>query len=67
MNNPYSTYVFQYINDYERDAGFKLEHGEIVEFSALDEPRAWDEFEAWAKLKEERVELVEILEVYRDE
>jgi hypothetical protein len=59
--------VFQYINNHERDAGFKLEHGEIVEFSALDEPRAWDAFDEWAKLKEERVELVEILEVYRDE
>jgi len=67
MGNPYSTYVFQYINDYERDAGFELKHGEIVEFSALDEPRAWDAFDEWAKLKEERVELVEILEVYRDE
>ena len=67
MGNPYSTYVFQYINDYERDAGFKLEHGEIVEFLALDEPRAWDAFDDWAKLKEERVELVEILEVHRDD
>jgi len=67
MGNPYSTYVFQYINNYEHDAGFKLEHGEIVEFSALDEPRAWDAFDEWAKLKEERVELAEILEVYRNE
>ena len=66
MNNPYSTYVFQYINNHEHDAGFKLEHGECVEILALDESRAWDEFEAWAKSKEERVELVEILEVYRD-
>ena len=67
MGNPYSTYVFQYINNHERDAGFELKHGECVEFLALDEPRAWDQFEEWAKLKEERVELVEILEVYRDE
>lgn len=67
MTNPYSTYVFQYINNHERDAGFKLEHGECVEVLALDEPRAWDEFEAWAKSKEERVELVEILEVYRND
>ena len=67
MGNPYSTYVFQYINNHEHDAGFKLEHGECVEFMALDEPRAWDQFEQWAKLKEERVELAEIIEVYRDE
>ena len=67
MGNPYSTYVFQYINNYERDAGFKLEHGEIVEFSALDEPRAWDAFGEWAELKDEWVVLAEILEVYRDE
>ena len=67
MSNPYSTYVFQYINNHEHDAGFKLEHGEIVDIRALDEPRAWDEFEAWAKDKEERVELVEIIEVSRDE
>jgi hypothetical protein len=62
----YKTYVFQYINDHERDAGFELEHGEMVEIRALDEPRAWDGFEEWAKLKEERVELVEIVEVEHD-
>lgn len=67
MNNPYSTYVFQYINDHELDAGIKLEHGECVEFLALDEPRAWDEFRDWAELKEECVQSVELIEVYHDE
>lgn len=61
--NPYKIYVFQYINNHERDAGFELEHGEMVEIRALDEPRAWDGFEEWVKLKEERVEMVEIVEV----
>jgi len=61
--NPYKIYAFQYINNHEHDAGFKLEHGEIVNIRAINEPRAWDEFEEWARLNEERVELVEIVEV----
>jgi hypothetical protein len=61
--NPYKIYAFQYINNHERDAGFELEHGEIVDIRAINESRAWDEFEEWARLKEERVELVEIVEV----
>lgn len=61
--NPYKIYAFQYINNHERDAGFELEHGEIVDIRAINEPRAWDEFEEWARLNEERVELVEIVEV----
>ena len=63
----YKTYWFQYINNHEHDVGFELEHGEMVSIRAFNEPRAWDEFEAWSRLKEERVELVEIVEVDHDE
>lgn len=66
MGNPYSIYVFQYINDLEQKEGIPLDCGEMVDIRALDEPRAWDEFKEWARLNDESVVDVELVEVERD-
>jgi hypothetical protein len=56
-------YVFQYINDLEQREGIPLDCGEHVDIRAVNEPRAWDEFKEWARINDETVVQVELIEV----
>ena len=59
-------YVFQYINDLEQREGIPFDCGEHVDIRAINEPRAWDEFKEWARINDETVVEVQLVEMYRD-
>ena len=66
MSNPYSIYEFQYVTHEESAIGIGLQHGEVVDIMAINEPRAWDEFKSWATAKEENVKEVELIGSYQE-
>ena len=59
-------YIFQYINDLEQNEGIPLDNGEYVDIRAINESRAWDEFKEWARINDETVVEVQLVEMYHD-